>query len=388
MNPCKVRLSSSALASVSVMNEFAIAMARPEKLLASTELYPGASPLIRHSTVGCALMQHDGRIVSVTRSFAEMLDSEVGQLFGQSIFDLMTADEDLEPSRLLVEDEWTRVVLRDGRSLYWSVHKIARDAALGGYFVGLISNGGELDTLERPLDHREGFAALEELTAVAHEIAGPLNIIANNAEFLLDEDGLTPDARQGLTTMCNEAFRLCALLQDTLGYARDASPKIKAHDAVNLVKKSLEVFKHQLCGKKISWRIEAEPSLPLVRGEAERLQQVFFNLFKNAWDASPDNGEVVIYVQRQMPEHTGAGVEVVIVDKGEGIDPSDLEHICEPFFTTKPAGQGTGLGLAIAQEILAAHKGSLKLASSPGEGTSATIVLPVFFDGEVPVLGV
>jgi signal transduction histidine kinase len=365
-------------------------MATSVNSLTSSELFPKASRLLGYSTVGCALMEHDGRIVSVTRSFAEMLDSEVGLLFGQSVFDLMTWDGDLEPGSLLLEGQKMRVVLRgDGRSLFWSTHRIAPGAILGGYYIGMIWDDSELGSFELSLVHRERLATLGGLTAgVAHEIAGPLNIIANNAEFLLDEDGLTPDALQGLTTIRNEAFRLCAVLQDILGFARNAPPDIKVLDAVDLVKKSLELFKNQLFGKKISWRIEAEASLPPVGGEAERLQQVFFNLFKNAWDASPEASEVVIIVRRQRPNRVGAGIEFLIVDKGEGIAPSDLEHICKPFFTTKPAGQGTGLGLAIAQQILAAHQGSLKLASSPGEGTSATVLLPVFQAGEAPLLGV
>ncbi len=364
-------------------------MATSENLITSSELFPDASRFPGYGTVGCALVEPDGRIVSVTRSFAALLDSEVGLFFGQSIFDLVTQDEDLEHCSLLLEGQKMRVLRSDGRSLSWSAYKIAPGAILGGYYVGLLWDERELEGLERRLVHRDRLASLGELTAgVAHEIAGPLNVIANNAELLLDEVGMTLGARQGLTTMRNEAFRLGGLLQDILGFARNAPPKIEGHDAVRLVRKSLDLFNQHLSGKKVSWRIEAESGLPPVGGEAEQLQQVFFNLFKNARDASPDCGEVVILVRRQSPRRPGAGIEFVILDKGEGIAASDLKHIGEPFFTTKPAGQGTGLGLAIVQRILAAHQGSLKLTSSPGEGTSAIVLLPVFFDAEASLLGV
>lgn len=361
-----------------------------KNLIEACDLIPDSSQVLGYGETGCALMEHDGRIISVTSSFARMLDSEVETLFGQSVFDLMTMDGDPGPSRLLLEGQKMSVVLpTDGRSLCWSVCRIAPGTILGGYYIGIISESDERERFEGRQVHRQGLAMLGGLTAeVAHEIAGPLNLIANNSELLLGEDGLTPDARQGLTSMRNEAFRLCSLLQDILGFARNAPLKIKGHDAVGLVKKSLELFKHQPRGKKISWRIEAEGGLPLVGGEAERLQQVFFNLFKNAWDASPDSGEIVILVRHQRPKRDGAGIEFVIVNKGEGIAPFDLKKIGEPFFTTKPVGQGTGLGLAIVQRILAAHQGSLSLASSLGEGTRATVWLPVYSHGEEPLLRV
>ena len=101
-------------------------------------------------------------------------------------------------------------------------------------------------------------------------------------------------------------------------------------------------------------------------------------MFKNAWDASPDRGEIVVYIRRQRPNREDALIEFVIADQGVGIAPADLKRIYEPFFTTKPADQGTGLGLAIVQQILAACGGSLRLASFPGEGTRATVLLPIF----------
>lgn len=362
-------------------------MATSANSIPSQGLFPDAVQFRGYNSIGCVLMEHDGRIISVTPSLATMLDSEVELLFGQSIFDMLNSDDDLEPVSLLSDGRKMRVATTgDGRLLFWSAHRIAQGAALGGYYVGLLWDGDELELLERRLVHRERLATLGELTAgVAHEIAGPLNVIANNAQLLLDENAITPAARQGLATMRNEAFRLGTLLQGILDFARDAPTKVQGHDPVTLLNKSLELFGHHLNGKNVNWRIEAEAGLPPIGGETEPLQQVFFNLFKNAWDASPNFGEVVIIVRRQKSNRDTA-VEFVIVDKGEGISHSDLQHICEPFFTTKPAGQGTGLGLAIAQRILAKHHGGLKLESSPGGGTSATVYLPVFLDGEAPWL--
>lgn len=358
-------------------------MATSARLITSPALFPEFSQFFGLDSVGCVLTEHDGRIVSVTPSFATMLDSEVEALFGQSVFELLTLDEGQVPVSLLADGQQLRVVMSDGHLAYWSAHKIAPGAALSGYYVGLLWD--ERGSFSRQFDQRNRLATLGGLTAgMAHEIAGPLNLIANNADLLLDESGMPGDACKGLTTIRNEAFRLSTLLQELLNFAGEAPLKIEDHEPLTLVNKSLELFKLGLIGKEISWRIEAEEALPLVVGDAERLQQVFFNLFKNAWDASPESGEVVIIVRRQTSDEAGAAIEFVIEDKGKGIDPSDLHRVGDPFFTTKPAGQGTGLGLAIVQRILATHQGSLRLVSAPGEGTTATVSLPISTEEKCP----
>ena len=353
-------------------------MATSASFITSPVTLPGASTFLGLGQIGCVLMEPDGRIVSVTPSFANMLESEVEPLFGQSVFDLLTLDE-TQPGSLLADGRNRTVVMGDGHSALWSAYKIAPGAALNGYYVGLLCDEGTEELCSRELTQGRRLAMLGGLTAeVAHEIAGPLNIIANYAALLLDEAGMTSDAGKRLTTIRNEAFRLNSLLQEILNFASDAPPRFEGLEPVPLLNKSLELFNQQLDGKEITWRIEAESDLPQVVGDADRLHQVFFNIFKNAWDASPNGSEILIHVRRQESEDISGAVEFVIEDKGEGISPFDMQRIYDPFFTTKSAGQGTGLGLAIVRRILTTHRGSLQLTSSPGKGTSATISLPIF----------
>ena len=111
---------------------------------------------------------------------------------------------------------------------------------------------------------------------------------------------------------------------------------------------------------------------PLVRGNAQRLGQVFINLLVNAAQAMENRGKITIKTYRQDNY-----VCVEVIDTGKGIPEEDLKKIFEPFFTTKPVGQGTGLGLSVSYEIVKKHGGEIKVRSKVGEGTTFTVMLPL-----------
>jgi nitrogen-specific signal transduction histidine kinase len=340
-------------------------------------LHSNTRPLFEPRPIGCALMESDGRIVSATRSFALTLGFQSKSLFGQSIFDLLKSQDNAKPRSLLNEGEPIRVSDRDGRLFGWSVYRIAPGFALSGYYVGLICDETDWETFECRLAHHDRLATLGCLTAeMAHEIAGPLNVIANNAELLLEEERMDQESRRFLSIVRDEAQRLGELLQEFLDFARDAPLRMNAQDIVKIVETPIRLLRHQRNDKRVSVEIRAEPDLPLVAVDGERLQQVVFNLVKNACDASPEGGEVLILVQRT--ELFGeAAIELAVIDQGEGISSADIEHIFEPFYSSKPAGRGTGLGLCIAQRIIAAHHGDLRITSLDGQGTRASVLLPV-----------
>ena len=105
-------------------------------------------------------------------------------------------------------------------------------------------------------------------------------------------------------------------------------------------------------------------------GDAIALQQLFLNLLLNSAQAMEPGGRASLVV-----DIDGADVRVVVTDSGAGIPASDLEHVLDPFFSTKT--DGTGLGLPIARQIAAAHGGSLRIESVPGDGTRVEVRLPL-----------
>jgi signal transduction histidine kinase len=116
-----------------------------------------------------------------------------------------------------------------------------------------------------------------------------------------------------------------------------------------------------------------DPALPMVRCMPSQLNQVFMNLLINAAQAIETQGKITIRTRPLDAEH----IELSFSDTGKGIPSDNLRHIFEPFFTTKPVGQGTGLGLSIAYGIIGKHQGTIQVGSTPGQGTTFTITLPV-----------
>ncbi len=107
-----------------------------------------------------------------------------------------------------------------------------------------------------------------------------------------------------------------------------------------------------------------------VLGDAIALEQLLLNLLLNAAQAMEPGGRASVTV-----EIDGSDVRIVVTDTGGGISPEDLEHVLDPFFSTKT--DGTGLGLPIARQITTAHGGSLKIESVPGDGTRVEVRLPL-----------
>jgi two-component system, NtrC family, sensor kinase len=114
--------------------------------------------------------------------------------------------------------------------------------------------------------------------------------------------------------------------------------------------------------------------LPPVHCRGARVHQVVVNLLMNAIDACSPEDTVTV---RTQPEPESSGVRIEVIDTGCGIEPADRERIFDPFFTTKPVGEGTGLGLSISYGIVHEHRGSIDVQSTPGEGSSFTVRLPV-----------
>jgi polar amino acid transport system substrate-binding protein len=115
------------------------------------------------------------------------------------------------------------------------------------------------------------------------------------------------------------------------------------------------------------------PELPLVSGNARRLEQVLVNLVINACQALDDVDRSIAIVTGRTDTH----VFVRVTDEGHGITAENLRKITEPFFTTKRAAGGSGLGLAVSERIAQEHGGSLVFQSEPGRGTTAELLIPI-----------
>jgi PAS domain S-box-containing protein len=227
--------------------------------------------------------------------------------------------------------------------------------------------------LEEQLQHSEKMASIGLLAAgVAHEVNTPLAGISSYTQMLREQvPGEDPRADL-LEKIEKQTFRAAKIINNLLNFSRSGSAELEPLDLNKVLLDVLSLMEHQLQGGSIKVRKELALHLPPVRGNENRLQQVFFNLLMNARDAMPGGGWLTLL--------TRADDEVVAVevrDTGDGIKREHIKRIYDPFFTTKGMGRGTGLGLSVSYGIVQEHGGSIAVDSAPGQGTAFLVTLPV-----------
>jgi CheY-like chemotaxis protein len=173
------------------------------------------------------------------------------------------------------------------------------------------------------------------------------------------------------------------LTRQLLGFARGGRYEIKPTDMNKTIEKTSAMFGR--AKKEISIHLKKDEKLWSVEVDRSQMEQVFVNLFVNAWQAMPGGGNIYLEteniilsdVQAQSNSVSpGKFVKITVRDSGTGMDEKTMARIFDPFFTTKELGRGTGLGLATVKGIINGHKGIINVESEPGRGTAFTIYLP------------
>jgi two-component system NtrC family sensor kinase len=160
-------------------------------------------------------------------------------------------------------------------------------------------------------------------------------------------------------------------------WKRSSEPNVQEADANEILRRTLSLLQNQAQFHNITITTTLRDSLPKAMMDSSQIQQVFTNIILNAAEAIEGQGEVKI-TTRTVED--GQSIEIEFTDTGCGIPQENLEKIFDPFFTTKEVGRGTGLGLAVSYGIIARHKGSIEVKSSPSKGTTFIIRLPLKTD--------
>jgi signal transduction histidine kinase len=183
-------------------------------------------------------------------------------------------------------------------------------------------------------------------------------------------------AVRGIASEIREASRrISGLVAAIKGYTHmDQAMVAGPVDLATGIGNTVAVLNSKAKSKSITVTISTQPGLPLARGFAGELNQVWSNLIDNALDAAPDSGRVDI--SAQLERHR---VVVRVVDNGAGIAADVRDRMFEPFVTTKPVGQGTGLGLDIVRRLVSHNEGDIEVESAPGR-TEFRVSLPVAGD--------
>ena len=146
-------------------------------------------------------------------------------------------------------------------------------------------------------------------------------------------------------------------------------------DVNQAVEASVEILRGLIQRSTERFQLDCAPNLPKLHGNTVHLEQVLVNLITNACQALRSNQEEIRVVTRW--ENQSESIILSVSDEGEGITGENLQHIMEPFYTTKRDHGGTGLGLSISYNLIKNFGGELKISSTPGSGTNVEVRLPV-----------
>lgn len=316
----------------------------------------------------------------------EAWNSRMEQLFqvsradavGQPLAALLPADLMLEISNRAESEQVTGIykqrLQHQGRSMVLNV-SITPLVSKTGEQIGrllLFDDVTQREHMEEQMTQTEKLTSLGLLAAgVAHEVNTPLAVISNYIQMLARQmpEG---DPRQAIIEkIVKQTFRASEIVNNLLNFSRTGPSALADVDVNKVVEETLSLVAHPLKTSQIQVVKHLTDGIPAVRGSANKLQQVFLNLFLNARDAMPTGGILEV----RTAAHNGS-VEIEVADTGNGIPRDHIHKIFDPFFTTKPGGRGTGLGLSVSYGIIKEHAGKIDVRSTPGRGTSFHVEFP------------
>jgi PAS domain S-box-containing protein len=251
------------------------------------------------------------------------------------------------------------VVRRDGGSE--TIHGIARDVTAEKQLTAQLIQADRL-------------ASVGTLIAgIAHELNNPLTTISGYADLLNDQLAET-DAADGMRAIAEQAERCRNVAQSLLSFARQTD-----HTAIHLdlnasIRSIFDLRAYDLRAADIRLETDLADDLHEVMADYGQIQQVVYNLVDNAYYALLQDGGGTLTVRTRNED---GAVVMQFADTGAGIPDSVLDHVFEPFVTTKPHGEGTGLGLTICRRIIQRYGGTMSAANREGGGAIFEVSLPI-----------
>jgi len=340
--------------------------------------------IIESINVAVLALDLNGRITSCNRAFEELYRIRREQIAGSQVESLLAGDVIESIQEAAGTKGWE---LKSTANIF----KLYMENRRGGRLIVNLSvipllNSIDLNSgclivmdditakihLEEQLMQAEKLSSIGLLAAgIAHEVNTPITGISSYTQMLLKETPETDRRKPILEKIEKQTFRAAEIVNGLLNFARMNGSEFGDLDVNQLIRDSLSLLDHQMRRNNVKLEARLDGSVPLIYGNAGKLQQVFVNLFLNARDAMPAGGELKI--QTSMNDSM---VIVDIRDTGVGISEENIKRIFDPFFTTKRTGKGTGLGLAVSYGIIQDHGGRIFVDSAPGKGTHFRLKLP------------
>ncbi|NGY58011.1 response regulator [Lentzea sp. NEAU-D13] len=357
--------------------------------------------------VGILLVDAEGQAVNVNNRLATILGRPADQLTSLAWQDAMGLRGDGELAEVLagrqdglIRNQWQVKRPGNDRWLDISLHNAYDEHGRMLQCVGVVDDITEKTRAEqrqRELDHRlrvaERLESLGQLAAgVAHDfnniltsILGHASIAQETAEAGADngavDAAVAESLRKCLDGVIRAGTRATRLISQLLAFGQPDIARPEPVD-VNAFLAEIETLLEPLLSSMIEIVEDQDPGLWRIFVDSSQLGQIVLNLAVNSRDAMPTGGTLVLRTRNHVvdadtgPLAPGRYVQLTMADSGHGIPADVLEHVLDPFFTTKPVGQGTGLGLATVYSIVRKYGGELVISSTVGVGTTIDVYLP------------
>jgi PAS domain S-box-containing protein len=344
----------------------------------------------------------DRRVLRFNKACEAVTGFRAADVVGRPLLDhLIPADRRAEAAKRLAdmqdpdtlghtgsfESDWSTA---DGRRrrISWTYTSLADEAGRLTATIGVGIDVTEKRVLESRLAQADRLQAIGRLTAgVAHDFSNTLTTLRLRADRMGSRD-LDEATRADLVAGVATIDRTQQLIADLLSFSRRAPSEAMRMDVATEILRVATILS-ELFPDDISIDLELSDETQTVVIDPARFEQALTNLAINASDAMSDGGTLTIsttvdsihadqHTDARVPTHLPAGDYVVMAvsDTGTGIDPDHVEHVFDPYFTTKPAGRGTGLGLATTYGTIVQSGGAILVDSRPGDGTTFRIWLP------------
>ncbi|MEO5859313.1 MAG: ATP-binding protein [Pyrinomonadaceae bacterium] len=327
---------------------------------------------------GLIVTDLDGTIFTFNTAASEITGYTPVQVIGSSIFDLMPgirtslADASLESSEVQSRYE-SDLTTPDGFvvRIGYSVARLFSEENESTGYILTFQDLTEIRSMEESVRRKDRLAAVGRVGAgLAHEIRNPLGAMRGAIQVL--ESSMPPNSIQTdlMGIILRESDRLNSIITNFLSYAK---PKVGNYSEIDLrdaIRDTVTLLRHSPDVKETHTITENLSNQPIfVSADQTQIQQVFWNLTRNAIQAMPDGGDLKISLDHGI----GDRARIVITDTGKGMPPEQVEQLFEPF--SKSTTGGTGLGLSIVYQIIRDHNGTINVRSAEEEGTTITIEL-------------
>ncbi len=339
--------------------------------------------ILRRVGSGIVTMDLQGNIASwnpaaeqITGYRSEEIKSRWQEVFGDSIKGLFGHTDSLKARPFRFNGQ---ILKKDGSTalLGMTASLLKDDTNFVRGIILIFQDITKLVEMEDQVRMKERLATVGSLAAgIAHEIRNPLASLSGSIQVLQGELDLHGDNKQLMDIVVRETDRLNTIIVEFLEYARLKNAQNDHIDLSPVLDETIMLLKNckDFTGD-IRIAHQVDPHV-VIKGDPQRLRQVFWNLLINACQAMPQGGEIMVTAKPYSDVNEDTDwCEITIADTGQGIAREDRDKIFNPFYTTKTGG--TGLGLAIVYRIIEDHRGTITVDSVPGKGTQFSIRLPI-----------